>query len=154
MAGADRFGKNWALAELAPGERIPLLGQWLSGARIESPAAALGLLSSFSDAGQSAALALIAILCLGLVAAFYRALTPREAGTAAALGAIAAGVASNAFDRFERGTGLDFLHLGRPASGLPDFNLADVAILMGVVALIVELLANEMAARAEERLHE
>lgn len=154
MAGADRLGKNWALAELAQGERIPLLGEWLSGARIESPAAVLGLLSTFSDTTQTIALGLISLLCLGLVAAFYRALTPREFGTAAALGAIAAGVASNAFDRFQRGTALDFLHLGRPASDLPDFNLADIAILMGVVALIVELLANEMAARAEERSHE
>ena len=34
---------------------------------------------------------------------------------------------------------------------VPDFSVADVAIVLGVATLIVELLASEMAARATER---
>jgi lipoprotein signal peptidase len=59
---------------------------------------------------------------------------------------------SNSVDRYRVGASLEFLHVGPTASSLlPDFNLADLAILLGVGALIVELLATEMAARAAER---
>lgn len=147
----DRVGKSWATQALEPGERVALIGDWLSAAHVESSAAVMGLFSSWSPGTQRIGFCLIALACVVLVLSFYRALTPREHGTAAALGAILGGVSSNAFDRFDRGTGLDFLHLGAPDSTLPDFNFADVAILLGVVTLIVELLANEMASRAEER---
>ena len=63
------------------------------------------------------------------------------------------GIASNAFDRLRYGSGLDFIHLGSiDSNAVPDFNLADVAIALGVVTLIVELIATEMATRSAERL--
>jgi signal peptidase II len=83
---------------------------------------------------------------------FLRSLAPRDFGTAAALGAVLAGVLSNSLDRYRHGASIKFLHIGPSATSLlPDFNLADLAILLGVGTLIVELLATEMAVRAAER---
>ena len=72
--------------------------------------------------------------------------------TAAALGAMLGGVASNGLDRLRFGMGVDFLHPGPVGSDvLPDFNFADIAIVLGLVTLIAELLATELATRAAER---
>jgi signal peptidase II len=150
--GFDRLGKFNAMSSLAVGERAPFMGDLVSWTRVESTGAALGLLQGFSPAAQAWVFGLLSIICALLVMSFYRGLAPGEHGSAAALGAILAGVLSNAFDRVRFGFGVDFLHLGAPdAAHLPDFNVADVAILLGVLTLIVELLATEMAARAQER---
>ena len=62
------------------------------------------------------------------------------------------GIASHTIDRLRYGSGVHFLHFGSVTSNrLPDFSLADVAIVLGVATLIIELLATEMTARASER---
>lgn len=150
--GLDRFGKQYVMSGLDLGERRPLIGDLLSLTHVESSGAALGLFANWSPNAQAFVFAGLSIICAALVLSFYRGLAPREQGSAAALGAILAGVCSNAYDRIQFGVGIDFLHLGSAdAANLPDFNLADVAILLGVLTLIVELLANEMATRAQER---
>lgn len=148
---ADQASKSWSRENLALGERVPLIADWLSAAHVESTAAAMGLFANASPQAKSVGLALISLLCVLLVLNFYRALAPGEHGTAAALGAILGGVVGNAYDRIVLGVGIDAFHIGGPDSALADFNVADVAIVLGVVTLIVELLANEMASRAEER---
>jgi lipoprotein signal peptidase len=137
---------------LAEGERLPLLGDFLSLAHVESSGAALGLFRNWSPESQSMVFGFLSLVCATMVFSFYRGLARGEHGSAAALGAILAGVFSNAVDRFRFGAGIDFLHLG-PAdvNWMPDFSLADIAIVSGVVTLIVELLATEMATRAQER---
>ena len=152
VLGLDRFVKINAVTSLAVDERVPLLGELVSFTRVESVGAALGLFQTWSPNAQSMVFAGLSMICAGLVLSFHRGLAPRENGSAAALGAILAGVLSNAFDRFQSGVGIDFLHLGGVEVGhLPDFNVADVGIFLGVLTLIVELLATEMAARAQER---
>jgi len=149
--GLDRFGKIRAISSLEVGERTPLVGDFLSLARTESAGAALGLFDTWSAQSQALVFGLLSVICALAVLSFYRGLAPGEHGSAAALGAILAGVSSNAIDRIRSGAGIDFLHLGAAEStSLPDFNLADVAIVLGVLTLIVEMLANEIATRAEE----
>lgn len=148
----DRTGKYAAMSSLENGERAPLLGDLLSLTHVESLGAALGLFADWSVSSQTIVFAILSLTCAGLVVSFHRGLNAAETGSAAALGAILAGVLSNAFDRFRFGAGIEFLHLGPPdATHLPDFNFADVAIFLGVLTLIVELLATEMATRAQER---
>ena len=79
-------------------------------------------------------------------------LAPREQGNAAGLGAMLGGIASHTIDRLRYGSGLDALHVGPVTSNaVPDFCIADVAIVLGAATLVVEMLATEMAGRASER---
>lgn len=152
VLGLDQLGKRHVMDALAIGERVPVLGSLLALAHEPAAGGALGLLRDWSPAAQLAAHALLSGIALLLALVFLRSLTPRDLGTAAALGAIFGGVASNGLDRWRGGSTVDFLHLGPTSSTLlPDFSLADLAILLGVGTLIIELLATEMAARAAER---
>lgn len=164
----DRFGKAHVASSLAPGEQAPLLGDLLRLANLRSSGAALGFFADWPQTAQLVLFGLLSVVCVGVAISFYRGLAPREHAAGAALGAILAGVSSNAVDRFVSGASIDFLALGRvAASGLSGdasvsesplvqagawavFNFADVAIVLGVVTLIVELLATELATRAQE----
>lgn len=148
----DQLGKRHAEATLAIGERVPLLGSLLAFVREPTQGGALGLFRDWSSDAALVGYGVLSFAAIAIAFAFLRALAPRELATSAALGAVLGGIASNLFDRVRAGASLDFIHLGPTASNLlPDFNLADLAILLGVGTLIVELLATEMAARAAER---
>lgn len=148
----DQLGKRHALETLAIGERVPILGSFLALAHVPSTGGALGLLRGWSPEAQLMAHAVLSVVAVGVAWVFLRSIAPRDLGTASALGAILGGIASNGLDRYRTGATLDFLHVGPTGVDvLPDFNFADLAIVLGVGTLIIELLATEMAARASER---
>jgi signal peptidase II len=148
----DQLGKWHATTTLEIGGREPLLGDLVSLVHTPVTSGAFGLFRDWPASTQGIVFALLSLMAMLVVVSFYRDLAPGEHGSAAALAAILGGVVSNGIDRLRLGSGLDFLHVGPvPSESLPDFNLADVAIVLGVVTLIVELLATEMATRASER---
>lgn len=148
----DQIGKLHAARTIEIGERVPLIGDLLALTHLPAAGGAFGFFRDWMPAAQLTGFALLSIMATVVIVAFYRGLARGEHGSAAALGAILGGIASNTIDRVRYGSGLDFLHLGGvEVDALPDFNLADVAIVLGVVTLIIELLATEMAARVSER---
>jgi signal peptidase II len=152
VLGLDQLGKRHVASTIEIGERVPILGSWIAWTHVPAAGGALGLFRDWSPTAELAGYGAIAAIATAVVVVFLRSLAPRDLGTAAALGAVFAGVVSNSVDRYRVGASLEFLHVGPTASSLlPDFNLADLAILLGVGTLIVELLATEMAARAAER---
>ena len=148
----DQAGKLHAMRTLEAGARVPLIGDLLALAHLPAAGGAFGLFRDWLPAAQGIGFAFLSVVATVVIVFFYRGLAPGERGNAAALASILGGIVSNTVDRFRFGSGVDFLHLGPATSdALPDFNLADVAIVLGVVTLIVELLATEMATRASER---
>jgi signal peptidase II len=152
VVALDQLGKRHVASAVEIGERVPILGSWLAWTHVPAAGGALGLFRDWSPNAELAGYGVLAAVATAVVFVFLRSLAPRDHGTAAALGAVLAGVVSNSFDRARLGASLEFLHVGPSSSSLlPDFNLADLAILLGVGTLIIELLATEMAARAAER---
>jgi len=148
----DQLGKLHAARTIALGSRQAVLADVLSIAHVPVEAGAFGFLAGWPPGAQLIGFALLSIVTTTIVISFYRGLAPGEFGSAAGLAAILGGIVSQAIDRLRVGASVDFIELGSVhAEMLPAFNLADVAITLGVVTLIVELLATEMAARASER---
>lgn len=148
----DQLGKYHTTTKIDVGAREPLAGDWISLTHMPSMSGAFGFFGDWLPGAQLTGFALLALCATLLIVNFYRGLAPGEQGSAAALGLMLGGISSHGIDRLRFGSGLDFLHLGGTESNaLPDFNMADVAIVLGVATLIVELLATEMAARASER---
>ena len=148
----DQLGKLYVARTIEIGARVPLIGDLLGLTHLPAAGGAFGFFRDWMPTAQLIGFALLSIMATLVIVTFYVGLARGEHGSAAALGAILGGIASNTVDRVRYGSGLDFLHLGSvEADALPDFNLADVAIVLGVATLIVELLATEMAARVSER---
>ncbi len=151
--GLDQLLKRHVMENLEVGERVRLLGDALALTHVPSVGGAFGAFQSWLPGAQRIGFTVIALCAIGVILSYFRALGSWERGTAAGLGVMLGGIASHVLDRIRFGSGLDSIHIGPTHSNaVPDFSLADIAIVLGVATLVVELLATEMAGRAAERL--
>ncbi len=146
---SDQITKYFVNEHLTYSDRVTVIDGLFYLTHVRNTGAAFG---RFADAPQMTRLLLfvgIAIVAMGIILSFYRKLAPGDWFSALALGLILGGAVGNLIDRVRFGEVIDFLHF-RLWGGFswPDFNLADCFIVMGVAALMLELLASEGAVRA------
>lgn len=134
MVGLDQATKAWIVAAIGPGSgerELALVGSTLRFVYVENRGAAFGLWQ-----GQGLTLTLLAVAVLiGLVWYVARA-EERTGWLTAGLGLIAGGALGNLADRIRLGYVVDFVAVG----WWPRFNLADCAITLGVVCLLLHAL--------------
>ena len=137
----DQITKAGAVAALSDGS-ISLIGETVAFRLTRNPGAAF---SSFQNGGP-----ILGLIAIGMAIIIYRALAATERRwEAVALGLVMGGAIGNLMDRVFRGDGfldgavIDFLDF----SFWPTFNIADSAITVGVVGL---LLVSFSASRADE----
>ncbi|QZH60054.1 signal peptidase II [Mycolicibacterium farcinogenes] len=123
--------KMLAVGLLEPGRTVPLFGDWLAWELTRNSGAALSMAANRT--------VMLTILVLGVAAAIgWIGAHARSPWWAVGLGAILGGAAGNLVDRLFRAPGpmrghvVDFLAIGQ----MPVFNVADLAVLAGVVWLI------------------
>ncbi len=134
----DQLTKRWALGELSAGRTIDLLGSLRFNLHFNDGAA-------FSTGGGFGPLFGLAALVVSVWLVFY-ARKHESLLLRVVLGLIAGGAIGNVADRaFRRGDGgilggyvIDFIDLG----WWPIFNVADMAIVAGVAAMMVALVRN------------
>ena len=134
--GVDQATKATALASLAQGEPVPVL----SGFNLTlgfNTGASFGILSGVMKETPLAMAALTGAITVVLVALALRARNPWEA---AGFALVVGGSLGNILDRLRRGAVTDFLDLYWQARHWPTFNMADVAISVGAVLILVSAL--------------
>lgn len=145
----DQVSKFLAEARIPRAERIPIVEGLVYVTHTRNSGAAFGWFVSMSPTGKLIALALIALVAGAAIAAFYRRLAPGDRVQALGLSLVLAGAAGNFSDRIWRGDVVDLIYVQLWAGyAWPDFNVADLCIIMGVLALITDLLSREAMARA------
>ena len=122
-------------------ESVRVLGDFFRLTYIYNPGAAFGLhlgpYSRFIFLG----LALVALVVLILM---YRHTPASERVRLFAIGAIAGGALGNVIDRVRSAQGVvDFLDFGIGSLRWPVFNIADMAVTLGAVALLATLWAED-----------
>ena len=134
VVGVDQALKAWARASLRPGQLTTAISGWLRFRLETNSGATLGLFSGHNE--------LIAVLSGLVIIAVAIILLRGQAGGLAgaiALGSIGGGAVSNLVDRIRLGSVTDFIEVRFWPT---DFNLADVAIRIGVVVFVVALLVD------------
>jgi signal peptidase II len=131
LVGLDQLTKSIVASALAEGESLRVIGDLLRITHIRNSGAAFGMLRGYG--GLFALAALVGVVAFAAIV--VRRPSPAT-GVAAAL--VAAGASGNLCDRLfrgplGRGTVVDFVHL----SFWPAFNVADSAITIGALLLIV-----------------
>ncbi len=145
----DLVSKFWVGERMMPGERLAIIPNFFYVTHVRNPGAAFGLLASAPQQLRAIAFVLVSIAAVAVIGAFFRKLAPGDRFSALALGLVLGGAIGNFVDRILRGEVIDFLHLRLwGGHAWPDFNLADVFIVLGVAGLALELVASEGAARA------
>jgi len=141
---ADQLVKWSVLAAFAPGERSELTG-FFNLVLVFNKGAAFSFLSQAAG-WQTPLLAGFAVMASVLVAVLI-VKNPERRLMCAGLAAILGGALGNLVDRLRFGQVVDFLDFHAFGWHWPAFNVADSAITVGAVLLIVEGFMHEARAR-------
>jgi signal peptidase II len=139
---ADQLSKAWAQGWLSPEREVTVIGGWLWFRLTSNTGASLGLLRGHNLIFLSVSI----LVVVAVVVVVFRGAAPGVLG-AAALGAVAGGATSNVVDRIRLGRVIDFIEVHLWPT---NFNLADAAIRIGVVLLVLALL-RDLARRRRAR---
>lgn len=127
----DQVAKALIEANLVPGEQVDVLGP-LQLTLAHNRGVAFGLAS-----GGGLLLVALTVAALGVVGVLF-ARDPARRGMWVAIGLLAGGALGNLVDRVRAGEVTDYIDL----LSWPPFNLADVAVTLGVVVLALSYLSE------------
>ncbi len=136
VLAADQISKWWVLNRLD----LPQIGDIrllsvLDLTMVWNRGVTFGLLNGLGP-WSGPVIAVIAILIVGALGAWLR--RTKSVLTAVSLGAIAGGAIGNVMDRLRHGAVVDFIHAHVGDWSWYVFNVADAAIVCGVIALLIE----------------
>lgn len=139
VIAADQASKAWATARLEPEQRVTVVPGWLWFRLLKNSGATFSVLRGynlfFGIATLLVIVAIVVILWRGYVS---------DPLSIIALGAVAGGAVGNLVDRIRVAGVTDFILIRVwPA----DFNLADVAIRLGVLSLLVGVALEQLRRR-------
>lgn len=135
VVALDQVSKQWIRAHSVPGEVLYEYGR-LTIVHVCNTGAAFGILQ-----GQSVILSVLALIAIIIVMVFYRHITGTSNWYSLTLGMVLGGAIGNVVDRIRLGCVTDFIDVRLWGSyHWPAFNVADSAISVGIVLLVVLIL--------------
>ncbi len=145
VLAADLLTKAWVLDTFTLYETVPVLGEFFRFTYTHNPGAAFGI-----NIGEHSRIffLVLAILALGILAWLYVVTPAWDRLRLYAVALVTGGAVGNIVDRirFERGV-VDFLDVGIGAYRWPVFNVADAAVSVGAVLLLVSFYLEERRER-------
>lgn len=114
-----------------------LIDPWLHLRLAGNEGGAWGLLSALPDAARIPLFVAFGLIGAALVVFLYRRL-PGHALLRTGLVAVLGGVLGNLVDRMRYGYVVDFLELQLSGARMPTFNVADLALLFGVICVLID----------------
>ena len=138
----DQVTKYMVVSHMLPGESIPVLEPFFYLTYVLNPGAAFGILAHHRVFFVFVSLCFIAVVFLG-----YRFLPKDRLWLRLALGLVVGGAVGNLIDRLRLGGVVDFFDF----RVWPVFNIADSAIVIGVLLMFLEMWRSEKKQSKELR---
>jgi signal peptidase II len=135
----DQITKAWLVSFLAPGERVQVVGDYIRLVHGQNSGALFGL---FRD--QAVIFAVISVGVVGAIIWFHHS-AGRNTLLSVALGLLLGGALGNMADRFRIGYVVDFVDLGIGTFRWYTFNVADAAISLAIVLLLLSAFLGTQA---------
>jgi signal peptidase II len=115
---------------------------------VRNKGAAFGLFSDAELPFQSVLFSAVSLLALGAIATYFFRLPDRSRLARTALALVMGGALGNLIDRARLGSVIDFVDVFWGTYHWPAFNVADSAISVGVVLLVLDMLRAPHAERS------
>jgi len=148
VVGLDVVTKLVAEALLLRGTGHSVLGEWLQLRLVYNPGAAFGLHLGPYSRWIFFTIAVVAVVVLYRMS---RASAPGDFFRQVALGLVSGGALGNLLDRIRSSQGVaDFIDIGVGSVRWPTFNVADIAVSCGAVALALSLWREDARRAAAE----
>jgi signal peptidase II len=126
----DQLTKAWIRSILAPGEAMPVLGDWIRLVHAQNNGGIFGLLR-----GQALPFAIVSLGVIALIVA-YHGRSGRSPLLTVALALLLGGAIGNLLDRLLYGSVVDFVDAGIGSIRWYTFNVADASISLAIVLLL------------------
>lgn len=140
---------HWALQRV-PSRPVPVLRGFFELAYTENCAGAFGFLRGLGESARRPLFLLVGALAVAFVLRVYSRLEASQRCARLGLPLVLGGALGNLVDRLTRGYVVDFLHAHwRARLDYPTFNVADVALVLGVVLLVLDSVAESFRGRGE-----
>ena len=139
VAVLDQLTKAWLTSFLAPSESVQVVGDYVRLVHGKNDGALFGLFR------ESALLfAVVSIGVIGLIVV-YHARSGRSAYLSVTLGLLLGGAIGNLIDRFRLGYVVDFVDIGIGTLRFYTFNVADMAISLSLLLLVLLAIRPSLA---------
>lgn len=140
----DQWTKQLILDRFTLHESVEVIPNWFALTYVQNTGAAFGLFQSAHPAFRIPFFLTVPLIALGVIAWLFRSLPPRSIRGALSLSLVIAGAIGNLIDRIRLGYVVDFLDFHwQHQSHFPAFNVADMAICVGVGLLLLDLFQEE-----------
>lgn len=134
----DQTTKAWAVRRLRFSGDMPVINNFLNFAYAQNTGVAFSMFDNGGDSGRWG-LSIVALVA-GVLVLYFFWRTPRsDDRILGALALLLAGIAGNLTDRMRLGFVVDFIDVQFGSWHYPTFNVADSAICIGAVLLIIDL---------------
>ena len=133
----DQATKYWITQSMRLHESIPVVPNLFSFTYIRNPGAAFGLLAGSSNAFRTVFFGITSLFALALLGTILVRLPDKDWIGQLSIAGILGGAIGNLIDRLRFGEVIDFLDVYVESYHWPAFNVADSAISVGVVCLII-----------------
>jgi signal peptidase II len=133
---ADLATKAEIVRTLGPGASVEVIGDYFRISHVRNVGASFGLFPGNTPA-------LIAVSSLAILVVIYLAIRTRSRPWSMTfLGLILGGALGNLYDRLRLGEVVDFVDVGFGTHRWPVFNVADIAVTVGVFLLLIGYLRH------------
>jgi signal peptidase II len=137
----DQLTKAWLTSMLAPGELTSVVGDYIRLVHGQNTGALFGL---FKD--SALLFGIVSVAVIGLIVA-YHARSGRSVYLSVTLGLLLGGAIGNLIDRLRLGYVVDFVDIGIGNLRFYTFNVADSAISLSLLLLILLAIRPSLAGR-------
>jgi len=147
----DRLTKWLVIRHIVLDDNVPVIPGFFRLTHLENPGAAFSLFADSPSALRTGLLIAVSVTALAVVALLLWFRRHAFNLTTVALALIMGGALGNLWDRLSDGKVTDFLDFYIGAHHWPPFNLADSAIVIGALLLMLRMLRPEKHAEAAGR---
>ena len=137
VVALDQLTKSYIAQSMHLHQSIPIIPGFFNLTYIRNPGAAFGFLASSSSGFRMIFFVVTSIVALGLLATIFLRLQPEDWWGQLTVTSIFSGAIGNLIDRLQFGEVIDFLDFHINGYHWPAFNVADIAISLGVVSLFL-----------------
>lgn len=134
----DQITKSAVQRAIGWHESRSLIDGFLSLTHGRNPGIAFGVLSEGGLPFQAVALTILGLVAVAALSAYALRVPPDQKLRLTALSLVVGGALGNLIDRVRYGSVVDFIHVYWRSHQWPDFNVADSAISVAVVLLLVD----------------
>ncbi|MCB9727579.1 MAG: signal peptidase II [Deltaproteobacteria bacterium] len=123
--------------------QIDVAGDWFKLVYAENPGAAFGFLKGLPAGARDLVFLLLTLIVGAVIIVVLVRMAPEHRLVPIALTGILGGAAGNFVDRIRYGYVIDFIDMDLGFMHWPTYNVADIAISVGVVLLLLDMLFNK-----------